>query len=552
MRKTSVLVTILLLLALTVHSQGNGVEAQLTRLDSCIQMKGSYDWQKEENLARLKRELASSSRADVYYHINYQLFCEYESYNFDSAYHYARQAADQALLLHDRNYQVEGECGIASCYLSAGLYKEAFDAMMKVNPSGTDNEYRKKYYAMWMRLYYDLANYNNSEPYEGEYVRRGNLYADTLLTYVERNSVDWYYAQAQRQMKNHDFAGCTETFRKIVQMKEASTHMRAIAYSCIGWSLYLEGKEEEAISNLAESAICDIQESIKENRSTCSLATILYKRGDISRAVVYVQSSLEDAKFYGARHRMIEVGQILPIIEQDRYSLIEHQRNLYILAIAIASLFIISLLLATLFIRRQVKKLNKTQMILNERNLALEQTNQSLTEAQITINERNEALQKANDRLEESNRIKTVYVGRSFYHNSEYINKVEKLYKMVSRKIAARQFEDLRSQLKESTLMTERNNMYADFDEAFLTLFPDFVDKFNQLFDEKDRKQPDGMRSLTNEMRIFALMRLGVSDSERIANFLNYSVHTVNTYKTRVKNKAIVDNEQFEKTILSI
>ena len=537
----------MLLLALTAHSQGNGAEAQLARLDSCIQMKGKYDRQKEEKLVRLKREQASSSREDVRYLINYQLFCEYESYNFDSAYHYARQAADQAVSLNNRNYKAEAGCGIASCYLSAGLYKEAFDVMKMVDPSGTDNEYRKKYYAMWMRLYYDLANYNNSEPYESEYVRRGNLYVDTLLTYVEKNSVDWYYAQAQRQMKNHDFARCTETFKKIVQMKEASAHMRAIAYSCIGWSLYLEGKEDEAISNLAESAIYDIQESTKENTSTCGLATILYKRGDISRAVVYVQSSLADANFYGARHRMIAVGQILPIIEQDRYSLMERQRNLYILAIAIALLFIISLLTATLIIRRQVKKLNKARTDLNERNLALEQANQNLTEAQLTINERNEALQKANDRLEESNRIKTVYVGRSFYHNSEYINKVEKLYKMVSRKIAARQFEDLRSQLKESTLMTERINMYADFDETFLNLFPDFVDKFNQLFDEKDRKQPDGMHSLTNEMRIFALMRLGVSDSERIANFLNYSVHTVNTYKTRVKNKAIVDNEQFEK-----
>lgn len=104
MQKTSVLVTILLLLALTVHSQGNGVEAQLARLDSCIQLKGKYDKQKEEKLVRLKRELSSSSREDVCYLINYQLFCEYESYNFDSAYHYARQAADQAISLHNRNY----------------------------------------------------------------------------------------------------------------------------------------------------------------------------------------------------------------------------------------------------------------------------------------------------------------------------------------------------------------------------------------------------------------------------------------------------------------
>ncbi len=527
------------------------MERDLARLDSCIQMKAQFDKQKEDKLQILKDNLKSTTDGNARYSVLYRLFAEYQSYNFDSAYHYARQAADQSVTLKNRSYQVEAGCAIVFCNLSAGLYKEAFDVMGMIDHDGVGEEYQQQYYMMWSRLYYDLANYNNSQPYEEEYVRKGNLYVDTLLQYVPEKSVYWYYAQAQRQMKSHDFAASTETFRKMLSLK-ADTHLQAIAYSCIGWNLWIEGKEDEAICNLAESAICDTRTSTKENTSTCSLANILYKRGDIRRAVSYAQSSLEDANFYGARHRKIQVGEILPIVEQDRYNLIERQRNLFILAIGIAVMFIIGLLAGTVIIRRQVRKLHKAQRTIDERNRALEQTNQSLMEAQRTISEHNAALQKANDRLAEADKIKTMYIGKSFYSNAEYINKVEKLYKLVDRKITARQFEDLRSSLKESTLMAERRNMCADFDETFLKLFPDFVEKYNQLFDQKDRRLPEDDKSLTSEMRIFALIRLGVSDSERIANFLDYSVHTVNTYKTRVKNRSIVDNDTFEQRIMDI
>ena len=521
----------LLLIGLSGSAARFELPTQLARLDSCIQQKGQFDKQKEKRLTKLKHSLTAMGDAEKRYQTVYQLFKEYESYHFDSAFYYARQAKRQAVLLKNRNYEVQAGCAIVFCHLSAGLYKEAFDAMSEIVHQGADTEYQKQYYMMWTRLYYDMANYNNSQPYEQHYVAQGNLYTDTLMQYIPEGTEYWYYAQAQRQMKSHDFAASTETFMKMITLKDIDPHLQAIAYSCIGWNLWIEGKEDEAIAYLAESAICDIHSSTKENTSTCNLATILYKRGDIKRAVSYAQSSLEDANFYGARHRIIQVGEILPIVEQDRYNLMKRQSNLFILAIVIAVMFICGLLVATLIIRRQVRKLHKAQKTIDDRNHALEQTN---------------------GQLEEANRIKTVYIGKSFYLNAEYINKVEKLYKMVDRKLAARQFEDLRLSLKESTLIAERKSMCADFDETFLKLFPDFVEKFNLMFEEKDRRLPDNDKSLTSEMRIFALMRLGVTDTERIANFLDYSVHTVYTYKTRVKNRSIVDNELFEQRIMEI
>ena len=178
--------------------------------------------------------------------------------------------------------------------------------------------------------------------------------------------------------------------------------------------------------------------------------------------------------------------------------------------------------------------------------------NRKLFEARETIAGQLAELQQANRQLKEADKIKNAYIGRSFYTNAEFVEKLEKLFLALDRKIATRQYEELRSTLKQSTLNTERENMFQAFDETFLKLFPDFVERYNALFEEKDRRMPANDHSLTSEMRIFALIRLGINDSERIAKFLDYSVHTVNTYKTRIKNRSTAENDQFEKLIMAI
>ena len=206
------------------------------------------------------------------------------------------------------------------------------------------------------------------------------------------------------------------------------------------------------------------------------------------------------------------------------------QRNAIAVEAVVFILFVIGLFVAWWYIRKQMMELKKAQVIIARRNKQLE---------------------TKNNQLEEVNKIKDEYIGRSFYINSEYINKVEKLYRTIDRKLMTRRIEDLRSSLKESELIAERKSMFVDFDETFLKLFPHFIEKYNELFDDPDSKCLDP-KQLTTEMRIFALIRLGITDSERIATFLNYSVHTINTYKTRVKNRSHIDNDKFEGYIMKI
>jgi hypothetical protein len=282
---------------------------------------------------------------------------------------------------------------------------------------------------------------------------------------------------------------------------------------------------------LEEAAECDLISSTKETTALRGLAELLYKNGDIKHATSYVQFSLDDANFYDARQRKIEVGEILPIIEQNRYNIVKSQRNILIGGVTLTTILVIIILVAFLVIYRQKKELQTI------RNL---------------ISEHNKQLCITNNQLKEANKIKDEYIGNSFYINAEFIEKGERLYRMVDRKIKAHQFDDLRNALKESTLNQERDYMYAAFDATFLKIFPNFVVDYNALFPEEERKRPENEYSLTTEMRIFALIRLGISSSERIAKFLNYSVHTINTYKTKVKNKSIIENDLFEGEIMKI
>ncbi len=528
---------ILLLLVLTLSSSATlklpaTAAAQLQSLDKQLSQKSNYDRQKESRIGALRKQLRRASSAEARYQLNIKLYNEYKSYQYDSAYVYSTQAIKLAQSLGNRDYVLESHCALTFCLLSAGLYKEAFDAIERESCAGTSQQCRVQYYNLMARLYYSNSDYVRSEPYLSNYINQGNVYSDSLMALVPRGSITWWYAKGQKEMRNRHYDQSIRSFRSLLACKGVDLHTQAIAYSCIGIEYLEKNDDMQSIYYVARSAECDLQSSTKETTALNLLGQLLMKHGgDVMRASAYVQHALDDANFYGARQRKIEVGEIQPVIEQYKYQVVAQQRNTMMVTTIVVCIMLLLLASALFYIFRQVKKLR---------------------EARRTIVERNQLLEHTNAQLAEANAIKDEYIGKSFYSNAEYIAKLESLFKLVDHKIAARQYDDLRYSLKESTLKAERKNMYADFDSTFLTLFPDFVERFNALFEEKDRKHLPDDHSLTTEMRIFALIRLGITDSDRIARFLNYSVNTINTYKTKVKNKSTVSNDQFEQRIMEI
>ena len=282
--------------------------------------------------------------------------------------------------------------------------------------------------------------------------------------------------------------------------------------------LYKDEKQTDAYGKyLALSAISDIKVSVKENAALSNLAFVLYERGDVSRAYRYIKRSLEDAIFCNARLRTVEISRVLPVIEAAYKQQIERQRHQLVFFLIVVSILSAFLIVSVILIYKQMKKLSATQ-----RN------------------------------LKQANHIKEEYIGHFLNLCSIYIEKLDRFRSTVNRKITAGQAEELLKLTKSSQFAgVEQKEFYANFDNAFLHLYPNFVAEFNELLQPEERFVLKTGELLNTELRIFAIIRLGIDDSSKIANFLHYSINTIYTYRNKVKNKAI-NRDKFEEEILKI
>ncbi|MFC4677046.1 DUF6377 domain-containing protein [Dysgonomonas termitidis] len=459
------------------------------------------------------------------------LFDEYKSYKYDSAFVYAKKTLDIANRISDENSIILAKRNIAFCYLSSGLFKEASDIMDSIDIREAPPEVKENYYSLMARLYYDMADYSYGVSFSTDYIKKGLQYCDSAITYLPVESPDMWGTVGLKRMQQRNFPAAIDAFQTLLHSPQLDDHTYAIATSSIGY-MYWDMKDiDRGIYYLSQASIGDIKSATKEGVALLNLASVLYGTGDVGRANKYIRIAMEDANFYNARHRKMQISAILPIIEKERIEMVEKQRNsLVVFAVTVSLLFVL-LLIATIIIYKQVKRLRM---------------------ARHTIQSQNKNLKSANIKLLEANEIKDEYIVQSLYGKSEYIDRIENLYRTINRKITARQYDDIKSYLKESDLKKERENMYSSFDQTFLRLFPDFIEEYNRLFKAEDIIVIDSGKELTPELRIFALIRLGINESERIAKFLDYSVNTINTYKTKVKNKSIIPNEQFEQKIMEI
>lgn len=521
----------LFLLSLVVSGY-SADKASLDSLDYYLSQQPSYDQQKEARISSIKEEI-KQTRNDLsaLYPLYVDLYSEYRSYVYDSAYVCVEKLLDVSQKLNDRDKITSSIVKKGFCYLSSGLFKEAFDILTATNVEGCSNETKIDYYSIKARLYYDLADFNNSPDFRMEYEEIGNQIIDSAIVLLPVESTRFWSTVALKRMKSDNNRGALDAFQKMIDNRDYSEHDYAIATSSIGYLFGLQGKTKEAKEYLIKAAISDIKSSTKETVALRNIAQLLYEEGDINRSVIYIRQALKDASFYNARHRQLEIGYILPIIEGERMNMIEKQKDRITMFSIIISVLLLLLLVALVVIWKQLKRLNQ---------------------AKATIQRTNEDLTGVNNNLSEANKIKDEYIGYFFNQNSEFIEKMEDFQKWVRRKVLAKQYEDLNNIPKNLDFSREREDLYSRFDQVFLKLFPDFVEKFNELLKSDEQIQLKKGELLNTDLRIYALIRLGINDNEKIAQFLGYSVNTIYTYKTKIKNKTPIPNEEFRHKVMEI
>jgi len=527
------IILIFLVLRFATLLQAERLDSMFVELNKYIVQNSYFMNLKDKKIHKIKNELRDTPNESYQQLAHYaSLFDEYKSYKYDSAYVYAIKTLNIANKLNNPDKIIEAKDRLVFCFLSSGLFKEAFDMVNDNDINNLNTSTKLDYYKIMARLYYDMADYNGVEPFKLEYIEKGNNYIEKAIALIPVNTVEYWSEMGLMKMKQKDYIGSMDAFKKVL-MESVDSHEDAIASSSLAYIYLLTNEREEGAINLVKAAISDIKSATKETVAMRNLATLLYQtHGDINQANKYIKLAMDDANFYNARHRKIEISSILPIIEKERFDSIERQRNLLLWMFIAVTVLLILFLGATLIIRKQLKKLKIARLIIQEQNAKVLMTNSELSEA---------------------NKIKDKYIGHFFYVNYQYIDKLEHMYRLINRKVAMRQFDEFAKMFKEADIVIERENMYTSFDQTFLKLFPDFINEYKLLFPLEEIAHM-GIENgrLTIEMRIFALIRLGIIESEKISKFLNYSIHTINTYKTKVKNKSIVQNELFEQKIMEI
>lgn len=535
------------------YSKNNTVIQVLKELDACIEKRSTYETVKTQRLKSLERQFFKENVSLAnQYNLSRGLYDEYRSYKYDSAYSYAGRMLRYAQELKNPNLIAESKIALAFSCVSAGLYKEATEISNSIDTAQLQVKNKADLYSFLSILNINMADFSAAEPYYSKYRANSLRYCQNSIALFKNGSPDAVIAEIRKLQLEDNYSKAIVVANRYISDKSLDLHDYAIGASTLGYFYQVRKDTAKAIVCFSQAAIADIKMATKETAAIRQLAQLLYAQGDVQRAYSYAILALDDANFYNARQRKIEVGRILPIIEAGRFEIIKQQKDKLLIYSGLISILFILFLITTFIILKQKKRLNSARLLILQQNADLHESNEQLTEAQRKLSKQNIDLLHINEKLKEAHHIKDEYIGYFFSTNSVYLEKIEEFRRMVARKIRNRQYEELVEFTTSSDLRKEREDMSALFDQIFMKLFPDFVTRYNELFNEEDRVIIKSNGILTPEIRIFALIRLGITESERIAKFLDFSLSTVKNYKTKVKNRSIIPNELFEHKIMEI
>jgi len=527
------LVSFLFLVFISFTALGSPkTDSLLNVLKKEIQRTKTYDDQKEARIQKIREKLQAVPPAN--YNAQYQLcsslYEEYKSYKFDSAYVYTKKMLDLSHLLKDKPKEYKAKLNLGFILCSAGMFKQTFDCLNNINASALNNDSRFEYYSLKARAYIDLADYD-SETYYNQYENSESVkYIDSAIMFAKPGSIEQLMEMGRRQLRVGPINQPAPYLIKLLKSYPISEHQRAMIATNLSFFYRDSTQTDQRLELLITASINDIRSSTKETLAGLVLGEVLYHNGDMADAYAFIQKSMNDAEYYGARLRKIKIGAILPTLAAQKLIQVEKEKNrvqFYLLSIAGVS---VSVLLISFIVFIQLKRVKAKEKIIEEKNALLE---------------------KINQQLHEDARIKEEYIGYFFNVISGYILKLEKLKRNIDRKLVTKKYDDIQLAIDEINIKKERETLFYTLDHTFLKIFPNFISTFNSLFKEEDQIWPKDNEVLNTDLRIFALKRIGISDNETIASILEYSAKTIYVYKMRIKAKSIYPSDQFDQILMS-
>ena len=488
-----------------------------------------YDKKKELRITNLILELENSKSTKDQYEKRKKLIDEYQYYDLNKTFENIEINFNLSKNLNNQNLQTQTLLKFTQLLISSGRYKESIDILNDINHIDIGESLEKLYYTNYTNGYSRLTYNTVVNESKKQYVELYNSYKDTLVTFLDRNSDEYLRIKEKsyRDEGNVDEALIIND-RRLKKTKKNSREYSIITFersilwkNDIAYDINMYNKKK----NLILSAISDIKLSIKDNASITDLALLLYQENDIDKAHKYINYAFNNVQFYNSLHRKSIMTNILPLITKayEKRSIVQKQEleKLLVISVTLGTILLVTLI----FIYKQVKRISKTS---KELKLA------------------NNDLTKTYDKLSNSDRIKERYLVTFLNLYSDYINHLDMYRKMVRNHITSNKYKALLDLTKSKQIKdNELKIFYKNFDEAFLKIYPNYVKDFNNLMKEKHQFNLNNENELNTELRIFALIRLGVSSSSKISKILRYSVNTIYNYRAGVKNNTI-DRYKFE------
>lgn len=524
--------------SLSAHK--NNLDSLLTVLDKTISLDEFYIEQKEKRISELKHLLQISNiTPEQEYDLNFRLFHEYKNFRIDSARNYAVENIRIADQINHENWKIESRLNLVNVYAVLGLYIDAFQLIDTISVDKMPDWIKESYFEAYKQLYY----FYSSEPF---HLALYQEFRDSLLRYKDPNSDGYKIVYSEKLIEEKRLDEARDILMEIFLKETEDTHWKAVLAYAIGDTYRKEGNLEKQKEFFAISAIADIKNAIKENLSSRELSSSFYETGEVDRAYKYIRQSMKDALFCNARFRTTEISEIFPIIENAYQQKAKTQKDrLYLLLICVGVLSFILIAIVT-YVYVQMKRLSKARKSLYRANLQLNELNTDLKE-------RNNQISLINKELSESNILKEEYLARYMNQSSVYLDKLDNYRRSLNKIASTNKWENVSQALKSTQFMEdELKEFYTNFDTSFLQLFPNFIEDFNQLLLPEEKIIPKAKELLNTELRIYALIRLGITDSTKIAQFLRYPVNTIYTYRTKVRNKAAGERERFETDVMKI
>lgn len=547
-------------------------EKWLQQLDSVVAHRTMYNAQKRERIEKMQ-ELSQylKSEADIYEH-NRQLY--EECFTFDSEL--AMNLAEENLRIASKRKDTEGECEwkIRRSFIlaSTGQLMEAANVLERLPMTQTEetpHHLLLAYYSQMQYLYSHLQQYSWSRSLKEEYQKLGTLYNDSIHAIIQPGDPDYDWHEAWVDMYSPGLRESAEKLKNVVDTLPLNCrHDAMLAYALA--KMYEEMSETDSyLQYIARSAIADVKSANQDIASLEELAQVLYnisrtEEGNsfiwpdrtrvqtLNRSYSYINVCLETSRIYNNLVRTVSIARVMDDILKAYQKRDEDQRTRLQFFLLIMSILLVIIIATAVVVWRQKRRLTQQREKLRESNQLINRQRTALEEANTALADANSHLTGANSALMEQNNLKEEYIGYVFAICSNYISKLDEYRKDINRKAKVKQWAEILAITEKQTILgNELKEFYHNFDTIFLHVYPTFIEEFNALLLPEEQIVARNGELLNTDLRIYALVRLGITDSTKIADFLHCSAQTVYNNRMKVRNKAI-EKEHFTEQVRNL